>query len=226
MSRWTRDNLLSLILATVAGLLLIGVAIESAVLKNKRSTVAASSEKAASPQSAESAESVDTEDFELPEIQEYETIVERPLFMESRRPGAEVGETTAAAAPNTPLTVKLMGVAFTPNDKTALLVDAKGKYKRLKKNGTIDGWTLVEFAPDKVTLQRDDEQRDLMLLKPKPKTARAQPTPAQAQQAPRQQPPPKPPVRQSPPPPVEEPEEEPEIVEEEEVVEDEAEDME
>ncbi|BBA36504.1 hypothetical protein sS8_4574 [Methylocaldum marinum] len=219
MSRWTRDNLLSLILATVAGLLLIGVAVESAILKNKRSTVAASSEKAANPQSAEP---VETEDFELPEIQEYETIVERPLFMASRRPGVEVGEATTTAAPDTPLNVKLMGVAFTPNDKTALVVDAKGKYKRLKKNGTIDGWTLVEFAPDRVTLQRDAEQRELMLLKPKPKTAPAQATHTPPHQAPRRQPPPKPPVRQSPPPPEEEPEEEPEIVEEEEAVEDEA----
>lgn len=224
MTKWARDNLLSLILAGIASVLLIGVAVESAVLKNKRSIAATPSEKAASQ---EATEPVDAEDFELPDIQEYETIVERPLFMEGRRPGAEGGETTATATPDMPLTVKLMGIAFTPTDKTALLVDAKGKYKRLKKNGSIEGWTLVEFAPDKVTLQRDDEQRELMLLKPKPKTAPAQATPGQPQQIPQQQPaPPKPVTRQPPPPPVEETEEEPEVVEEEETAEEEAEGVE
>jgi len=219
MSKWARDNLLTLILAGVASLLLVGVAIESAVLKSKRSAAAAASaEKAANP---EAAAPVDAEDFELPDIQEYETIVERPLFMEGRRPGAEAGETTAAAVPDTPLTVKLMGVAFTPTDKTALFVDAKGKYKRLKKNGSIEGWTLVDFAPDKVTLQRGDEQKELPLIKPKPKTATGQGTLGQPQQPPPfQKPAPQPP----PEPPEEETSDENEVVEEEETAEEETED--
>lgn len=225
MMKWARDNVLTLILVGVAGLLFVGLAIESALLKSERMTAAAASEKAAVP---EATQAVDSEDFELPDVQEYETIVERPLFMEGRRPGVEVNSITAAAAPDTPLTVKLVGVAFTPTDKTALLVDAKGKYKRLKKNGLIEGWTLIEFAPDKVTLQRDDEQRELMLLKPKPKTQPAQATPNQPQQVPppqqQQQPPPAPARR---PPPVEEPEEEAEeIIEEEETAEEEADNVE
>jgi hypothetical protein len=223
MTKWARDNLFTLILAGIASLLLAGVVIESALLKSKRSTVAASSEKVAS---SEATEPVDAEDFELPDIQEYETIVERPLFMEGRRPGAEAGETTAGEASDMPLTVKLMGVAFTPTDKTALFVDAKGKYKRLKKNGTIEGWTLVDFAPDKVTLQRDDEQRELMLLKPKPKTLPGQTAPGQPHQQVPQQPQPPRPVSRPPPPPVEETEEENEVVEEEETVEEETEDAE
>ncbi|CAI8835004.1 type II secretion system protein N [Methylocaldum szegediense] len=224
MTKWARDNLLTLILAGLAGLLFVAVAIESALLKRERLTVAATSEKAVAP---ETPEVVESEDFELPDIQDYETIVERPLFMEGRRPGVEVDNTTAAAAPDTPLTVKLVGVAFTPTDKTALLVDAKGKYKRLKKNGAIDGWTLIEFAPDRVTLQRGDEQRELMLLKPKPKTLPAQATSGQPHQAPppQQQKPAPVPVRR--PPPVEEPEEETEeIIEEEETAEEGADDVE
>jgi len=218
MTKWARDNLLTLVLAGLASLLLVGVIVESAVLKSKRSTAAAASlEKAASP---EATESVDAEDFDLPDVQEYETIVERPLFLEGRRPGVEAEGTTATATPDTPLTIKLMGVAFTPTDKTALFVDAKGKYKRLKKNGSIEGWTLVDFAPDKVTLQRDDEQRELMLLKPKPKA-----TPGQPQQTPQQPSPQKPAMRPPPPPPVEETGEENEVIEEE-PVEEEIEDVE
>ncbi|HYE36183.1 hypothetical protein [Methylocaldum sp.] len=213
MSKWSRDNLLTLILAGVTALLLIGVAIESAVLEDKRSIAPVSSEKASN---SEATETVDAEDVELPDIQEYEAIVQRPLFMEGRRPGAEGGETTATTAQDTPLTVKLMGVAFSPSDKTALFVDAKGKYKRLKKNGSIDGWTLVDFGQDRVTLQQGDEQRELMLLKPKPKTA-----PGQPQQTPQQPAPPPRPVT-PPPPPVEEISEEAEVIEEEETVDEEA----
>jgi hypothetical protein len=220
MTKWVRDNVFTLILAGLAGLLFVAVAIESALLKSERLTTAAASEKAATP---EAPPAVESEDFELPDIQGYETIVERPLFMEGRRPGTEVDDTNTAAAPDSPLTVKLVGVAFTPTDKTALLVDAKGKYKRLKKNGSVDGWTLIEFAPDRITLQRGNEQRELMLLKPKPKTLPARATPGQPQQVPppqRQQPPPAP-VRRLPP--VEEPEEEAEeIIEEEETAEEEA----
>jgi hypothetical protein len=205
-------------------LLLIGVNIESAVLKSKRSAVLDSSENVAAP---EAIEPVDTDEVVLPEFQEYETIVQRPIFMEGRRPGAVGGETTATAAQNTPLTVKLMGVAFTPKDKTALFVDAKGKYKRLKKNGSIEGWTLIDFAFDRVTLQQGDEQRVLMLLKPKPKTAPVQATPGQPQQAPQQQQQPVPanPVA-SPSPPVDDTGEETEVIEEEETADEDAENAE
>ena len=115
----------------------------------------------------------------LPDLEEYSEMINRPLFVEARRP-PEVGEaSTQEKMLQTPLTLKLMGVVFTPKDKTALLVDAKGKYKRARKNTVVDGWKLVEIEQDKVTLAQGEEQQELKLLKPKPKTA----TPARTGQA-------------------------------------------
>jgi len=110
------------------------------------------------------------ESYGLPAIDEYSEMTSRPLFVEGRRPPDTDEASTATTVVQTPLTLKLMGVVVTPKDKTALLVDPKGKYKRARKNAVIDGWKLVEIDADKVILTQGDEQQELKLLKPKPKT--------------------------------------------------------
>jgi hypothetical protein len=58
---------------------------------------------------------------------------------------------------------------LTPNGELAILAEASGKNRRVRKGGTLGGWRLVDIRPDHATLQRGDERRDLPLMKPKPK---------------------------------------------------------
>jgi type II secretory pathway component PulC len=108
--------------------------------------------------------------FSLKALDEYAEIVERPLFQEGRRPGKASTEDSSAPA-HTPFNFKLMGVIVTPRDRTALLLDAKNKYKRVRPNALVGGWRVVEIGTDRVILQQGEEVRELPLLKPKPKLA-------------------------------------------------------
>jgi len=106
----------------------------------------------------------------LPGLDSYAVTVERPLFMEGRRPGeAESKETEAPPAPHLPLTAKLMGVVLTPEQSVGLFIDAHGKYKRLHKNDALGGWKMVEIHADKVIMEQDGSREELKLLKTKPK---------------------------------------------------------
>ncbi|UZR28680.1 hypothetical protein [Methylococcus mesophilus] len=109
--------------------------------------------------------------FEFPDLGEFEELVERPLFVEGRRPPPEVVEEPPPPVSRTPLDLKLMGMIFSPTGKTALLVDPKGKYKRVKEGGVVGGWVLKELKTDGVVMQQDGETKELPLLKAKPKVA-------------------------------------------------------
>ncbi|MEW6037098.1 MAG: hypothetical protein AB1648_02425 [Pseudomonadota bacterium] len=109
--------------------------------------------------------------FEFPDLGEFEELVERPLFVEGRRPPPEVVEEPPPPVARTPLDLKLMGMIFSPSGKTALLVDPKGKYKRVKQGGVVNGWVLKELKTDGVVMQQDGETKELPLLKAKPKVA-------------------------------------------------------
>ncbi|MDD5034549.1 MAG: hypothetical protein PHE55_07295 [Methylococcaceae bacterium] len=116
------------------------------------------------------------ESYDLPGQDEYTALVERPLFMEGRRPATDEGSASeSVSVEKTPLTVKLMGVIFTPQDKLGLFLDAQGKYKRAHKNGVIGGWKVAEIQPDKVIMEQGDAKEELKLLKPKPKTTPSKP---------------------------------------------------
>ena len=83
--------------------------------------------------------------FEFPDLGEFEEMVERPLFVEGRRPPPEVVEEPPPPVARTPLDLKLMGMVFSPSGKTALLVDPKGKYKRVKEGGIVEGLSLIHI---------------------------------------------------------------------------------
>jgi len=106
----------------------------------------------------------------LPGLDNYSATVERPLFMEGRRPGeVEVAMADAPPAPHLPLTAKLMGVVFAPGQTLGLFVDAQGKYKRLRKNESLGGWKVAEILADKAIMEQDGNREELKLLKTKPK---------------------------------------------------------
>jgi type II secretory pathway component PulC len=109
--------------------------------------------------------------FELPGLEEYTATVERPLFMEGRRPATEdASEPEATPVEKKPLTIKLMGVVFAPEETLGLFVDAQGKYKRLRINDSIGGWKVTKIEPDKATMEQDGAPpEELKLAKPKSK---------------------------------------------------------
>lgn len=199
MPKWSREYLLTAVLAGVAAVLALSLAVEWLVLERSGS-------REVSPPSARTAPAPidDTEiegDFELPPLEDYRQMVERPLFMETRRPGAETNEAAAPQSPPRPINLKLMGVVWTPHGKIALLVDAKGKYRRLKMQDMLDGWTLVDLESDRATLQQGEKREVLPLLKKRPKPppgTQPAPAPPPGQPAPPAQPAPAQPSGQGP----------------------------
>jgi hypothetical protein len=192
MPKWSRDYLLTSILGGIAAVLSVALLIEWVVLDKGREQAVQTPPAKTTPAADTAAES--PEDFELPPLDGYAQMAERPLFMENRRPGTEVQEAAAEPPPQSPLNLKLMGIVFTPEGKKALMVDAKGKYKRLKPQETLDSWTLVELGSDKVVMQQGEERKELMLLKTKPKAPPGPQPPPGAPPRPMQKPPPPQPV--------------------------------
>jgi hypothetical protein len=106
----------------------------------------------------------------------YADLVNRPLFIEGRKPVKE--PPPAEAASNAALTVKfdwvLNGVYTTPKGLSALLTRAvlktpKDNYRRAKTGDTVDGWTLIEIKKDRIWFDQSGERKELLLHKPKPK---------------------------------------------------------
>lgn len=170
MPKKTRDFWITLGLLAIAGLLSLIFFGEWHMLAQSR---------AKSDQAAPNTVSASIElpvqakqNLELPPLTSFQETVQRPLFMDNRRPGQEVTEAPPPPVPVTPMTLKLMGVILRPGGKIALLADAKGKYKRLKLKEMYDGWTLVEFGSDRVTMEQAGKKEQLTLLKKSPKFAR------------------------------------------------------
>lgn len=156
-------------LAVVCALLTVGFAVELAVLQRPGSEKGHTGAPAPPPLPG-TGEEADVS-FVLPPVEEFAEFVDRPLFVEGRKPPPEEAPKQAAEAQDTtPLNLKLMGVLFSPSGEMAIVAEATGKNRRVKKGGTISGWRLVSLKPDRVTVQRGEEQRDLVLLKPRPKT--------------------------------------------------------
>lgn len=129
-------------------------------------------ETSAKPTEAEAGLTPDT--FTLPGVGEYPQVVERPLFLESRRPPPPKSEEPPAPESPpppekaTPVTFKVMGILSTPEGRMALIADAKGKYKRLKVKDSLDGWQIADIKPDRLLIQQGPFKEDLSLLKKRP----------------------------------------------------------
>lgn len=128
------------------------------------------------PQPATSAEAIETqitlEAHALPDSGSFAETVERPLFMETRRPAPPAAvEPAAKLEPPTPVTFRLMGVIATPKGPVALIADKKGKYHRLRPKEKSEGWEVHEIQPDHLIVEQQGIQEDLSLIKKRPKTA-------------------------------------------------------
>lgn len=107
----------------------------------------------------------------------YEDLVVRPLFVKGRKPVDEPSpEQANAAAAVENFDWQLNGI-YTSNKGQSVLISraktsqAKIKHRRITIGEDLDGWKLTEIGNDKVILIQGSEQKELLLRKPKPKTA-------------------------------------------------------
>ena len=126
--------------------------------------------------------------FELPELEEFAAITERPLFNESRRPEikepallTDEGEEEEVAT--APLDISVRGIIITPDVKLALLTDNRTKESmRLREGmpleGEMAGWTLTEIQPRKLVFDGDSLGQAEVELQVHDKALASAPTPA------------------------------------------------
>ena len=112
--------------------------------------------------------------FEMPPLEAFSIVAERPLFSPTRRPPE--GE-VAAAAPRQMLDLTLIGVVLTAEERLAIVTPAgQGNAVRLGVGDSIQGWTLVAVEPERATFERDGEEETLFLaFQTAPTPARRQP---------------------------------------------------
>ena len=109
--------------------------------------------------------------LETPPLSEYSEIVERPLFMSSRRPQAESEETVEPEAPEQDTAFTLLGVLITPEKSTALLqIDESGGTARVALGESVQGWKLESAHADSVTLSKRETTLNLPLVRNRPLT--------------------------------------------------------
>lgn len=105
--------------------------------------------------------------LEPPPMEDYASVVERPLFLPERRPPPpeEAEEPVAENEPMTELDgVDLTAVVITPAVVSAWVrAPGENEVKRLRLGDEFDGWTVKTIAPDELVLERQGETNRLTL---------------------------------------------------------------
>ncbi len=130
-------------------------------------------------------ENVDSAGFTLQEIpgsplsehtiDEYNELVDRPLFFNERRPiVVSDDETTEEAGSEQKgleeFTFSLIGIINTPDSVYALFEDPRAKpdeskFKRIKQGEDINGMILKEIKSDRVIISSGTETKEILLAK-------------------------------------------------------------
>ena len=122
--------------------------------------------------SADSPEHEPFKPFEVPPLDQYSEIVERPLFLETRRPPPPEIPDVAVEEEEQPVEEQvftLLGVMVTPDSKMALVeVDESGNVARLKVGDEVEGWELDSVSADNVVLRKGESVKNLPLVRNKP----------------------------------------------------------
>lgn len=104
----------------------------------------------------------------------FTDLVNRPLFIEGRKPVPEPsGTAIQAGVAALKFDWLLVGVYTTGNGLSALLTRAaklpKDNYRKIRQDDELDGWKLTSLSKDRVLLMQGENQKELLLRKPKPK---------------------------------------------------------
>jgi type II secretory pathway component PulC len=114
--------------------------------------------------------------FEPTPIQSLSEITERPLFTEGRIPPEKPAEPKQARVPETPLNLKLEGVAITPRSKVAIITDLQSNtLLRLSQGMSHGNWKVKEVSEGSVTIQRGSREIILTLKIDETKAGGARP---------------------------------------------------
>ena len=122
-------------------------------------------------------ENLSANDFLMKPKEQYAQQVERPLFIQTRRPlpPPEPVDETPAPAPKTPpgkIRAKLMGIIDVPSGRKALIYDIKKRrYVSLQEGEKINGWRLTSLSSGKAVLRQGLSTEEILLRKPKPKSS-------------------------------------------------------
>lgn len=119
-------------------------------------------------------EAIKVGEFSLDPQDSFTEIAERPLFFTDRKPRENepddaIGSNIAVASKK--LNAKLMGVYTTAEGMTALVLDSKGKYNRVREGDDIEGWEVRELFEDRVIFVAGNANEELKLRKPRSKKA-------------------------------------------------------
>lgn len=91
----------------------------------------------------------------LAPITEFAAIIDRPIFVPSRRPlpkvlpVASVVETKAAAVVVPTLPLALVGVLISPDGRFAVLRSPDGTSRTVAEGATVDGWQLKQVTAER-----------------------------------------------------------------------------
>jgi hypothetical protein len=113
--------------------------------------------------------------YAAPQFEAFSEILERPLFSEGRTPPEQPSDQQSSAGPiqQTPLAMRLEGVALTPVAKVAIVRDiTSNKLLRLEEGAIHQGWRLESVQATSATLKRGEQTRELILELDKKPVAR------------------------------------------------------
>ena len=107
----------------------------------------------------------------MPEQETFAVIVERPLFSPLRqRPSAQPSGATAPS-----LNLSLSGVVFSSDQRIAL-VELDGAPLPVRQGDEISGWKVARIEADRILVQHDMMERELLLDFVAPIPPAAEPT--------------------------------------------------
>ncbi len=106
----------------------------------------------------------------------YANLVTRPLFIKGRRPVKEISQEARLAAGTIANTFdwQVNGIYTTPKGASALFSRSSAKttknsHRKLTIGAELDGWKLTEIHKDRVLLMQNNQSKELLLQKAKPK---------------------------------------------------------
>ena len=114
---------------------------------------------------------VKKDDFSLSPLSQFQAIVERPLFLQSRRPipGATT-ETSPTVSKETHLNqYNLTAVVIVPDKRLALLRSTTDKkIHKIEEGQDLQGWKLKEIKDESALFQQVNESQELRLQRKTP----------------------------------------------------------
>jgi hypothetical protein len=105
----------------------------------------------------------------------YNAILEKPLFIEGRKPIPEQAADNPATADNGQLDDWLLIGVYIKGERKLALFRKQNEAKsflKITENQTISGWQLLQVQADRVLLQQGAQQKSIMLRKPRPQVGK------------------------------------------------------